>query len=162
MKKWLLAAFGRKPPRPPRNQAFVCGTKYTVDEFPAFYRSFPQNGLPVGKGKGLYWINPVRVEFKDYDFNGVSSGDELICTFSINFRDGLRGEAGYMDRIKPDGDFSRWHIYPCGDIISADLYQDHRIKHDIFRSLMGKILLGEIYPDSYMRTDLSASGIFSI
>lgn len=125
------------------------GTKYVLDYFPAFEDCFPGKGIAIGKGTGLCWVRPIRVHLKDFASDGISPGDELTCTFAIQFRDGLREQIGYMDRIKPSLDFSRWHIYPCGDVITADLYHDHRFKHDMFRTLMGHILEGEIDPDSY-------------
>ncbi len=132
-----------------RENASQTGTKCVLNHFPAFNRHFPGREIAVGKGSGLCLVSPVRVEFKGLKPNEFSVGDELTCTFAIHFRDGLRGQVGYMDRIKPNREFSRWHIYPCGDVISADLYQDHRLKHDMFRTLMGHILLGEISPESY-------------
>lgn len=125
------------------------GTKYVLDYFPAFEACFSEKGIAVGSGTGLCRVRPVRVHFKDFDSDGISPGDELTCTFAIQFGDGTREQVGYMDRIKPSLDFSRWHIYPCGDVLSADLYHDHRFKHDMFRTLMGHILEGEIDPDSY-------------
>ena len=125
------------------------GTKYVLDYFPAFEDLFPGKGIAIGKGTGQCWVRPIRAHFKDFQSDGISSGDELTCTFAILFKDGLREQVGYMDRIKQSLDFSRWHIYPCGDVISADIYDDHRFKHDMFRTLMGHILEGEINPDSY-------------
>lgn len=139
-KKW----YAHHHPNPPQP-----GIKYVLAHFPSFENHFPERGIPVGQGEGLHWIRPIRIEFKDFSSDGITPGDELVCTFSIHFKHDLRGLVGYMDRIKTDKDFSRWHIYPCGDIISSDIYRDHRLKHDLFRTLMGSILLGEIHPDTY-------------
>ncbi len=127
---------------------------YLIEDFPVFSAHFPQNGIAVGTGNGLHWIRPVRIQFKISGPDGISAGDELTCTFALRFRDGLGGHVGYMDRIKSEGEFSRWHIYPGGDIISADLYRDHRITHDLFRTLMGNILRGEIDPCCYREPSL--------
>ncbi|MBW1723535.1 MAG: hypothetical protein JRJ78_15975 [Deltaproteobacteria bacterium] len=145
----ILAGFKGKLQTSRQTERSGSGILYVVEDFPIFDRHFPDLGIAVGKGEGLHWIRPVRTEFKDFQSDGFSPGDELTCSFILQFRDGLRGRVGYMDRIKSSGRFSRWHIYPCGDIISADLYPDHRLKHDLFRTLMAYILYGETHPECY-------------
>jgi hypothetical protein len=123
------------------------GTRHTVLHFPAFKRLFPERGLPVGKGCGLYWISPLKVEYTAHRTRGPSEGDRIISTFWIEFKNGTKGATGFMDLIKANGGFSRWHVYPSGDVTSADLYSDHRNNHDAFRTLMVNILQFEIKSD---------------
>ena len=120
------------------------GTKHAVSHFPAFNRLFPEGGLQFGKGYGLYWIRPLKVEYTAQGSRGPSEGDRIISTFWIQFKNGTKGETGFMDLMKGNGGFSRWHIYPSGDVTSADLYSEHRSNHDAFRSLMANILQFEI------------------
>jgi hypothetical protein len=131
-----------RKPRPERT-AHV-GTKHVVSHFPAFNRLFPKGGLQVGKGYGIYWIRPLKVEYIAHGSRGPSEGDRIISTFWIQFKNGTKGETGFMDLMKRKGGFSRWHIYPSGDVTSADLYSEHRNNHDAFRSLMADILQFEI------------------
>ena len=149
MTKRFWTGISGKRPSAEQEKVPRTGIKYALDYFPAFEDCFSGKGMTIGKGSGLCWVRPIRVHFKDFNSDGISPHDELTCTFAIHFKDGLRKQVGYMDRIKPTLGFSRWHIYPSGEVISADLYHDHRFKHDMFRTLMGHILEGEIDPDYY-------------
>jgi len=133
---------GLRKPKP--EKTCHMGTRHVVSHFPAFNRVFPHGGLQVGKGYGLYWIRPLKVEYASHGSRGPSEGDRVISTFWIEFKNGTKGETGFMDRMKGDGGFSRWHIYPSGDVRSADLYSEHRNNHDAFRTLMADILQFEI------------------
>jgi hypothetical protein len=129
------------------------GIRHTVSHFPAFKRLFPERGLSVGKGCGLYWITPLKVEYTAHSTRKPSQGDRIISTFWIEFKNGTKGETGFMDLVKANGRFSRWHIYPSGDVTSADLYSEHRNNHDAFRTLMANILQFEIKSQSTTRRD---------
>jgi len=133
---------GLRKPRPEKR--LQMGTKHAISHFPAFKRLFPVGGLQVGKGCGLYWIRPVRVEYTAHGSRGPVEGDRIISTFWIEFKNGTKGETGFMDLMRGNGGFSRWHIYPSGEVTSADLYSEHRNNHDAFRTLMANILQFEI------------------
>jgi hypothetical protein len=133
---------GLRKPKPEK----ICpmGTRHVVSHFPAFNRLFPEGGLQFGKGYGLYWIRPLKVEYTEQGSRGPSEGDRIVSTFWIQFKNGTKGETGFMDLMKGNGGFSRWHIYPSGEVTSADLYPEHRNNHDAFRALMANILQFEI------------------
>jgi hypothetical protein len=133
---------GLRKPRP--EKTWHMGTKHTISHFSAFKRLFPEGGLQVGKGYGLYWIRPLKVEYTAQGSRGPSEGDRVVSTFWIEFKNGTKGETGFMDLMKGNGGFSRWHIYPSGDVTSSDLYSEHKNNHDAFRTLMANILQFEI------------------
>ncbi len=133
---------GLKKPKP--EKTCHMGTRHVVSHFPAFNRLFQEGGLQFGKGYGLYWVRPLKVEYTAQGSRGPSEGDRIISTFWIQFKNGTKGETGFMDLMKGNGGFSRWHIYPSADVTSADLYSEHRNNHDAFRTLMANILQFEI------------------
>lgn len=125
------------------------GVRHTVAHFPAFEKETPSLGLPVGKEGQLYWIKPLQAELSK---TGLSDGlfpIEIKAVFMLTFPNGNSGQAGYIDRIYAHSEYRRYHLYADGKQESAEIYSDQRLMHDLFRTIMGQLLLAEIYPQLY-------------
>ncbi|MFZ5570034.1 MAG: hypothetical protein ACOZF0_06500 [Thermodesulfobacteriota bacterium] len=125
------------------------GIRKTVAQFPAFENATSCHGLPIGKKEGIYWIKPFQVELMK---TGISDGIfplEIRSVFLLTFESGTTGKAGYIDRMNSPEKLRRFHLYQDGKQETADAYSEQRRMHDLFRTLMGQILLAEIHPSLY-------------
>ncbi len=125
------------------------GIRYSISQFTNFERATPASGLPIGKDEGRYWIRPLQAELLK---TGISDGIfplEIKSVFQLTFANGTTGQAGYIDRMSTSEKFRRFHLYDDGKQEPAETYSDQKRMHDLFRTLMGQILLGEMYPRLY-------------
>jgi len=106
---------------------------------------FPRPGLLIGNPRTGFWATPLRAEW-----NGASGrprpGDQLLFVFRLVYPDGQQGEAGFVDRWREGDGYCRLHIFPDGRVASSEAYPHQRLNHDVFRTLMGLLLLLEAIP----------------
>jgi hypothetical protein len=118
-----------------------------VCRFPRFNLRMPAMGLFVGgKWKSL-WVSPLVVELS-HNREVPGQWQELHWRFRLTYSDGTMGEAGFIDRRQPGGDWRRLHRFPDGSLASNDNYPHSRLNHDVFRSLLAVALLIESTPAS--------------
>ena len=148
----LAAALGMKRTRENAGgreaSGLQVGVRYSVSSFPMFDLQMPDKGLARGSGRTLHWVRPVLIELRCTQVDGFGSGDEIRSVFYLQFQDGTGGQAGFIDRIEQDR-HRRFHQYPDGTLAAVDRCPERRRNHDIYRTLMGHLLLAEIYPEIY-------------
>ncbi|MBI4739854.1 hypothetical protein HY772_10070 [Candidatus Woesearchaeota archaeon] len=127
------------------------GVRYIVTHFPAFEKATPQFGLTVGKEERLYWVRPLRAELSKVGLSDGLFPMEIKTVFMLTFQDGSGGQAGYIDRIHASGKYRRYHLYADGEQEPVEECDEECLTHDLFRTLMGQLLLAEIYPQLYER-----------
>lgn len=127
------------------------GIRYMIDHFPAFSKATLNRGLSVGKGKNIFQVQPLSATLIQLAQDARPLPAEIRFFFKLTFSDGTSGKAGYVDMIKSNGRYRRIHVYGDGKIESAEIHEELRYMHDVYRTLMGQILFAEIYPWFYDR-----------
>jgi hypothetical protein len=143
-RRWLRKFFSMRPsegnpiPGP-------CPSNRRLRQFRRFDHVFPRPGLLIGNPLTGFWVTPLRAEW-----HGASErprpGDQLLFVFRLVYPDGQQGDAGFVDRWREGDGFCRLHIYPDGRVASNEGYAHQRLNHDVFRTLMGLLLLLEAIP----------------
>ncbi len=127
------------------------GVRYVVTHFPAFEKETPLLGLTVGKEKQLYWVRPLQAELSKVGLSDGLFPMKIQTVFMLTFQDGSVGHAGYIDRMYASEKYQRYHLYAGGEQEPVEECDEECLTHDLFRTLMGQLLLAEMYPQLYKR-----------
>ncbi len=123
----------------------LCQSTRRVRQFRRFSQIFPSPGMLVGTARNGFWLTPLRAEWQGAA-ELPQSGDQLLFAFRLAYADGQQGEAGFIDRWRERDGFRRLHVFPDGRVASSESYPHQRLNHDVFRTLMGLLLLLEAIP----------------
>lgn len=110
--------------------------------FPNFRRNFPE-GLFIGCGERRYAIRPSSVIIKKFrGENGEAK--EISFSFQIKYSTGLQGIARYIDRFRDGDRVEQFRAYSDRSVVTSSFYRDHQKTHDLYRTLMGQVIQGEV------------------